>query len=143
METDIPFIKDDLIDDAEKFGGGFFNRKTDLNTLLKIALTENKKEVFADLSFTGKYITGLIKVLNKSQSIPEIENMKQAQKDLFDNINNFVNKLKETISEENEGIKKSFEDEYFILNHQSFENLNKLAEDFDKVKIYLNHLKRE
>jgi hypothetical protein len=143
MNTDVPFIKDDLIEEAEKFSEIFFNRKQDLNALLSIALKENKKEVFADATFTGKYIIGLANVLNKAQNIPGVENIEQVKNDLSGSFNNFIDKLREIISGGNEEIKKSFEAEYFSFNHQSFDNLRKLADDFDKVKIFLNHLKRE
>ena len=143
MKSDIPFLDKNLIDEAEKFSNITLNRKEDVSLLLNCSLKGDKKEVFAELAFTGKYISGLTSVLSKGQNIPEVENLDNVKKDLSDNFESFIGKLREIISQESEEIKKRFEDEYFILNPQSFNNLKMLAADFEKVKVYLNHLKHK
>lgn len=143
MKSDIPFLDKNLIDEAEKFSNITLNRKEDVSLLLNCSLKGDKKEVFAELAFTGKYISGLTSVLSKGQNIPEVENLDNVKKDLSDNFESFINKLREIVSQENEEIKKRFEVEYLTLNPQSFNNLKLLAADFEKVKVYLNHLKHE
>lgn len=143
MNTDVPFIKIDIVEESEKFSEAILNKRNDLILLLDRAIKENKEEVFSELAFTGKYLNGLTKVLNKGQNIPEVESLEHVKKDLADNFNVFKEKLKELISGEGEQILKKYEVEYFSLNHQSFNNLRMLAEDFDKVKVYLNHLKHK
>ncbi len=141
MKSDIPYLNKYIITEVEKFSNGILSRKNDLRLILNWALKEKREEVFADLAFTGKYITGLIKVLNKGQNIPEVENLDQIKKDLSSNFESFINKLKEIILPGDEQIKKNFEAEYFTLTPQSFNNLKMLAGDFAMVKVYLNHLK--
>ena len=143
MNTDVPFIKIDIVEESEKFSEAILNKRNDLILLLDRAIKENKEEVFSELAFTGKYLNGLTKVFNKGQNIPEVESLVHVKKDLADNFNVFKEKLKELISREGEQILKKYEVEYFSLNHQSFNNLRMLAEDFDKVKVYLNHLKHK
>ncbi len=143
MKSDIPFLDKNLIEEAEKFNRISLKRKEDVNLLLNSSLKGDKKELFAELAFTGKYISGLTSVLSKGQNIPEVENLDNVKKDLSDNLESFINNLRDILSQENEEIKKRFEVEYFTLNPQSFNNLKLIAADFEKIKVYLNYLKHE
>jgi hypothetical protein len=143
MKSEIPFLNKNIVEETEKFSNTILNKEDDVFLLLNSSFEGDKKEIFAELAFTGKYITGLTNVLSKGQNIPEVENLDNVKKDLSDNFESFIGKLKEIVSQENEKIKKHFEDEYFILNPQSFNNLKMLVADFEKIKIYLNHLKHE
>ena len=143
MKSDIPFLDKNTVDEAEKFNNKSLDKKDDIVLLLNDSILEDKKEIFAELAFTGKYISGLINVLSKGQNIPEVENLDTIKKDLSDNFESFISKLKEIVSKENEQVQKHFEVEYFTLNSQSFNNLKLLAADFEKIKVYLNHLKRK
>ena len=143
MKSDIPFLNEEIVEEVEKFSNIILNKKNDVVLLLNSSIHGDKKEIFAELAFTGKYISGLTKVLIKGQNIPEAENLDNVKKDLSDNFESFIGKLKEIVSGENEQKKKYFEDEYFTLNPQSLNNLKLLVADFEKIKVYLNHLKHE
>jgi hypothetical protein len=135
-------VHPNFLDDVEKFYGKSLNKKNDLKIILETVDTDEKYKDFENLSFTGKYVNGLFRVLQNSVKIPEVENVDQIKKDLFDNMEKVISQLKEIASSKNEMNKIYFEENYFQLSQSAIQNLQQLVEDFDIIKKYLNHLKR-
>lgn len=131
-----------LLDDVEKFSGKSLNKKNDLTIILEVIDSDEKFMDFENLSFTGKYVNGLFRVIRNSANIPEVENVDQIKKDLSENMEKVISQLKEITLNINEMNKKFFEDNYFQLSQTSLQNLKHLVEDLDIIKKYLNHLKR-
>lgn len=131
-----------FLDEVEKFSGKSLNKKDDLVIILETSDINEKSEDFENLSFTGKYVNGLFRVLKSSVKIPEVENVDQIKKDLTENMEKVISQLKEITINMNEKNKKFFEENYFELSQNSMQNLQKLVEDLDIIKKYLNHLKR-
>jgi len=143
MKNESSFVSGTLIEMSEVFSGKIFIKQNDIKKLLTCAIENKKEEIFTEIAFTGKYLSGLTRVLKSAPGIPEIESLDSIKKDLSENYEKFINSVKILISEEKEQTKKYFGEEYFQLNPRSFENLNLLAGDFEKIKVYLNHLKRK
>jgi hypothetical protein len=132
-----------FLDDVEKFSGKSLNRKDDLADIIEAYKSSNKFEDFENLSFTGKYVNGLFKVLANSTNIPEVENVDHIKKDLSENMEKVISQLKEITSYMNEKNKMLIEENYLKLNQSSLQNLKQIVEDLDIIKKYLNFLKRK
>lgn len=128
--------------DVEKFSGKSLNKKDDLAAIIEAYKSSKKFEGFENLSFTGKYVNGLFKVLANSTNIPEVENVDHIKKDLSENMEKVIAQLKEITSSMNEMDKKFFEENYCQLSQATMQNLQLLVEDLDSIKRYLNQIKR-
>ncbi len=133
----------DFLSEVEKYCGKVLNRKDDLLIIIEAYRNNNKFSDFEKLSFTGKYVNGLLRVLKSSVNIPEVESVDHIKRDLSENMENIVSQLTEVTSNINEKDKNYIEDNYLKLSHISLQNLQQLAEDLDKIKKYLNHIKRD
>ena len=135
-------LQSTFLKDVENFAGKLFNRKDDLKIILEAFNRDDKIEDFEKLTFTGKYVNGLFRVLNSSIKIPEVESVDHIKKDLSENMEKVILQLKEITSKMNAEDKKKIEDNYLQLSHNSLQNLQQFVEDLDNIKKYLNHLKR-
>ena len=136
-------LKSNFLDDVEKFSGKSLNKKDDLADIFEAYKSSKNFEDFESLSFTGKYVNGLFKVLANSTKIPEVENVDHIKKDLSENMEKVISQLKEITSFINEKNKMLIEEDYLKLSQSSLQNLRLLVEDLDIVKKYLNFLKRK
>jgi hypothetical protein len=132
-----------FLDDVEKFSGKSLNKKDDLADIIEAFKSSKKFEDFENLSFTGKYVNGLFKVLANSTKIPEVENVDHIKKDLSENMEKVISELKEITLTMNEKNKMFIEENYLKLSQDSLQNLKQLVEDLDSIKKYLNFLKRK
>lgn len=135
-------LNPNFLDDVEKFSGKSLNKKDDLADIIEACKSAKKFEDFENLSFIGKYVNGLFKVLANSTKIPEVENVDHIKKDLSENMEKVISQLKEITTYMNEKNKMLIEKNYLKLNQSSLQNLSRLVEDLDLIKKYLNHLKR-
>jgi len=136
-------LSPNFLNDIEEFSDKSLNKKSELNIILKACSGDEKFKDFESLSFTGKYVNGLFRVLRNSVKIPEVENVDHIKKDLSENMDKVISQLKEITLNMNAEDKKSFEENYFHLSQSSMQNLQQLVEDLDIIKKYLNHLKRD
>ena len=129
--------------EVENLTGKLFNRKDDLKIIFEAFNRDNKIEDFEKLTFTGKYVNGLFRVLRNSDKIPEVESVDHIKKDLSENMEKVISQLREITFKMNEDDRKKIEDAYLQLSQNSLQNLQLLVEDLDYIKKYLNHLKRK
>ncbi len=141
MTEDVHFINPELPDSAEEFSNKIFLKKRDIKILLESAIKNKKEEVFAALAFNGKYLVGLTKVLRNGSGLPEVKNLEQVKKDISGILEKIVSDMKILISFAIEPVRKQFEDQYFILSKNSLDNLKLIADDFEKIKVFINHQK--
>lgn len=116
--------------------------KHDLHTLVSVAATSSQEELFFSITFSAKYVQGLLRVIQQAVINPEIKNLAQIKKDLAENMEQITGNLKILLANESTEVKEEFEKNYFSLTAESFANLRKLLIDLEWVKIYHNHLKR-
>lgn len=127
---------------VEDYTGSVLLRKDDIHRLIEVVVAEKKEEEFEKLSFTAKYICGMMRVVKNAPGIPEVSSINQIKSDLNDNIKKGIEQLKEIIASGNEDEKDYFEKTYFTLTTQNFTNLTQLFSDLESVKKYINYLKR-
>ncbi len=132
-----------LLDEVEKFNGKSLNRKQDLSIIIDVYNQTGKIEDFEKLSFTGKYLNGLFRVIKSSVKIPEVQSIEHVKKDLSENMEKVISQLREITFKMNDVDKKKIEYNYLELSQHSLQNLQQLVEDLDNIKKYLNHLKRK
>ena len=127
---------------VEGYTGSLLHKKNDINKLIELVVTEKKEEEFERLTFTAKYICGMMRVVKNAPGIPEVSSVDKIKNDLNENMKKGIEQLKEIIASGNESEKDYFEKTYFALTTQSFGNLTQLFSDLESVKKYINHLKR-
>ena len=67
----------------------------------------------------------------------------RVKKDLGENIEKVISRLKEITLNLKEDHKIKIEKNYLALSKESFQNIKLLIEDLDHIKMYLNFLKRK
>lgn len=134
------YFNNDFLTEVEKFTSIRLNKKEDLLVIINACKKSNRESIFEDLCFTGKYISGLFRVLRNSTNLNEVKNIDQIKKDFSDNLEKLRSKLQEIslFTEE----KEQLEESYIQLSQNSLQNLQNLFEDLDSIKKYLNYIKR-
>lgn len=128
---------------VEEYTNNPLERKDDLKKIIDVVLDNSKQDEFEKLTFTAKYICGMLRVLKTAPGIPEINSVDHVKNDLNENMKKGINQLKELISLSVESDKEYFEKIYFTLSQQNITNLSQLFSDLESVKKYLNYLKRK
>ena len=137
-------LKDkNFLEEVEKFTGNLLSNQDDIRKLINAAVSNNKEEEFEKLTFTAKYISGMMRVLKNAPGIPEVSSVDHVRKDLNENMKKGIEQLKEIISASTENIADHFDKKYFTLTQENFVNLTQLFSGLEAVKKYLNYLKRE
>jgi len=133
---------ENFIDNVEDFTTNPIIRKEDIKRLIGIVKDNGKEEEFEKLTFTSKYICGLMRIVKNSSSVPEVNSIENIKADLNENIKNGMELLREIISASDDEEKDHFEKTYLTLTAENFGNLNQLFSDLEAVKKYTNYLKR-
>lgn len=135
-------INENILNDVENFSDSLLKRRADLQIIIDESLQNNYEAEFKELTFTGKYVQGLKRVLQKGADFQEIENLDHVKKDLTENMEKVIGDIRALLIHSSETNKKYFEDSYLSLTPNCFQNLNDLLEDLELVKKYLNYQKR-
>jgi len=135
-------INKDILNEVEIFSDSLLKRKADLQIIIDETIQNNFEAEFEELTFTGKYVQGLKRVLQKGAEFQEIDNLDHVKKDLTENMEKVIGDIKALLIHSSETNKKYFEDTYLSLTPNCFQNLNDLLEDLEWTKKYLNHQKR-
>ena len=132
----------DVLNEVEIFSDSLLKRKADLQIIIDESLQNNFDAEFEELTFTGKYVQGLKRVLQKGADFQEIDNLDHVKKDLTENMENVIGDIRALLIHSSETNKRYFDDTYLSLTPNCFQNLNDLLEDLEWVKKYLNYQKR-
>ena len=133
---------ENFIENVESFTTNPIIRKEDIKRLITIVDENKKEEEFEELTFTSKYICGLMRVVKNAPGVPEVNSVEHIKDDLNENIRKGKEQLREIISNGDVAERGYFEKTYLSMTTESFENLNQLFSDFEAVKKYINYLKR-
>jgi hypothetical protein len=131
----------DVVDQIDEFSQHQLIKKTDLKTLYHLSVEKGNEKAFEDLSFTAKYVKGLIRVLKTGTSNPDVKSLEHIRKDFTHNMQKVVDQMKELVVNADEQIKTYFDSAYFELSNQSMQNLNLLLSDLEWSKKYFNERK--
>lgn len=137
------FLDKNFLDEVEKFTSKSLHQKNNLMIIIDPFNQTNSFEDFENFAFLGKYVNGLFRVLESSGKVTEFQNLEQVKKDLGDNIEKVISRLKEITLNLNGDHKIKIEKNYLALSKESFQNIQLLVEDLDHIKKYLNFLKRD
>ena len=132
-----------IIDEIDDFSLHRLNKKSDLKTLFCLSVKDNKEKTFEELSFTAKYVQGLMRVLKTGTSNPEVKSLEHIRKDFTHNMKKIVDQMKEIVVNADEQIKRYFETTYFDMSQQWMQNLTLILSDLEWAKKYFNMQKRE
>ncbi len=132
-----------FLNEVENYTGSLLQKKEDVKRIINLVVAQKKEENFEELTFTAKYICGMMRVIKTAPGIPEVNSIEHIKGDLSDNIKKGVEQLKQLISAGSETEKNYFDQTYFTLSAQNFTNLSSLFSDLESVKKYLNNLKRQ
>lgn len=127
---------------VEAYTSNPLQRKDDLKKIIGVSISNGKEEEFEKLTFTAKYICGMMRVLKHAPGIPEVNSIDNVKNDLNENMKKGIEQLKEIISFSDDSNREYFDRTYFTLTPQNFANLSQLFSDLESVKKYINHLKR-
>lgn len=132
-----------FLNEVENYTGSLLQKKEDVKRIINLVVAQKKEENFEELTFTAKYICGMMRVIKTAPGIPEVNSIENIKGDLSENIKKGVEQLKQLISAGSETEKNYFDQTYFTLSAQNFTNLSSLFSDLESVKKYLNNLKRQ
>ena len=131
-----------FLDKVEDYTSNPLQRKDDLKKIIDVVTASTKEDKFEKLTFTAKYICGMMRVLKNAPGIPEVNSIDNVKNDLNENMKKGIEQLKEIISCSDARNVEYFDGIYFTLSSQNFANLSQLFSDLESVKKYINHLKR-
>lgn len=129
--------------EVENFTGSPLQKKEDVKRLIDAVGAGGKENEFEELTFTAKYICGMLRVIKNAPGIPEVTSIEHVKSDLSENFKKGIEQLKQILSSASETEQSYFEQTYFILTAQNFANLSGLFSDLESVKKYLNYIKRQ
>ena len=132
-----------IIDEIDEFSQHKLNKKTDLKILYCQSIKDDKEKTFDELSFTAKYVQGLMRVLKTGTGNPEVKSLEHIRKDFTHNMQKIVDQMKEIVANADETVKLYFEKTYFDMSHQGMQNLTLILSDLEWAKKYFNLQKRQ
>jgi hypothetical protein len=133
----------EFLKEIDTFSNVQLKKRDDLHKIFEEIFKENKYQILEEISFTSKYVQGLVRVLKSGAGNADVKNLEHVKIDLSSNINKVIEKIREVISTADEETHKYFEKNYFEMSQHGFLNLNELMTDFEWVKKYLNEQKRK
>ncbi len=128
---------------VEEYTSNQIQRKDDIQKIIDVVSTSGTENQFENLTFTAKYICGMLRVLKSAPGIPEVNSIDHVKNDLNENMKKGIEQLKDIMSLSDESDQKYFNRTYFTLTPQNFTNLTQLFSDLELVKKYINHIKRQ
>lgn len=134
---------DKFIDDVVNFMGKEFTNELDVAKIIESIYTADSHQLLEDIAFTSKFSVGLLSILNNSSTEVSDEYKSNIQSDFEDAVKKLKELFSNSISNFTEAEKSSFESRYFALTQSSFSKFMSLVEDFSKIKLYLNSVKKK
>lgn len=129
----------------KKFGAAYKGKINDaagVEMIITSAYENDKTDLLQDAAFNAKYISGLIRGLNKAGANPEVQKTDHIKKDLAETTEILKEQIKEIIEGDSEA-EDAFEKKYFEPSQDSFRELMALTADLESLKFFLNDLKRK
>ncbi|HPI37183.1 MAG TPA: hypothetical protein PK397_04485 [Ignavibacteriaceae bacterium] len=132
----------EFLNSAAAFHQKEFSCYNDLLILLPTVYSNNRETEFESIIFDAKYVLGLMRVIEKAASNPDVKNIEQIKKDLSETTKKVISALQRIIAG-NEDLSKGFNGKYFVLTGEAFANFRLLLSDLERIKIYSNEMKRK
>ncbi len=137
------FVKaQNFINEVEDFSQIKLNKKAALIRLYEEALKRDKEKLFGELTFSAKYVQGLLRVLKSSAGKTDIQNLDTIKKDFTSNMEKVVEQIKEILAESDVEVQQYFNQNFLELSSQGLLELSELLHDLEWVKMYTNRNKK-
>jgi hypothetical protein len=129
----------DLILDIKEYSGGKLRNDFELSALIEHTINKNNQKTFNDIIFKAKFLKGLSRVL--AGKIESNESREKLFSEYTEEIKNFTELIKDTLSKLDPVITGMFMQKFFELTPECFMNLNLLIEDLSVCKDFFNDKK--
>ncbi len=108
------YFKDsrELLKNVDKFSNFKLVRRDDLQILFAEGVKAKNKELFEDLTFTAKYVKGLMRVMKMGQENSEVKSIDHVKADLAKNMEKVVGQIRELISGSSDADRKYIEENF-------------------------------
>ncbi len=126
-----------IISDINDVSRNFIKNNYEVSALIEISFNSGKLELFRDLIFTSKYLTGLKNVLN-SDKLSGKDYIDKTYADFNAILQKVFDKVKLLLTNEDKEVNDFFEKKYFMMSHDSISNMIDLANDLSFCKEYMN-----
>lgn len=132
-----------LIEEISKYSSNQLKRKKDLETIIDLSYSDDHEQYLKELTFTSKYVQGLLRILTLGTSNSEQQNISLINRDISTNLQKIREKIEQIIFNSDDKTKQYFRENYLRLSQDNLLNLIELINDLEWTKKYLNYLKRE
>lgn len=132
-----------LAEEINQFSGNQLKRKKDLETIIDLVYADDHEQYLMDLTFTSKYIQGLLRILKLGTANTEMQNISLIKRDISTNLEKIREKIEQIILDSDDQTRQYFRENYLRLSQDNLLNLIELINDLEWTKKYLNYLKRK
>ena len=132
-----------LVEEINKYSSNQLKRKKDLETIIDLSYSDDNEQYLKELTFTSKYVQGLLRILTLGTSNSELQNISIIKKDISTNLEKIREKIEQIIFNSDDQTKQYFRENYLRLSQDNLLNLIELINDLEWTKKYLNYLKRK
>lgn len=132
---------EDILAGVEELSENLLRARDDFKLILEASISSQRFDELSDLAFQAKYVSGLMKVIQKREALVEEEYFKKVGEEFQTSYQKIKLLLQRILENSSDFVKNIFEEKYFQLSHSSLENLNRLCEDLAIFKLYLIDLK--
>lgn len=126
---------------VEEIAKGRLQLRSDVERLIDLAIRNKKVSLLEELSFHAKFSIGLLRVIQKKESVVDEQYFLKAEEEYKESIRHIKDLLHQLMNDENDFIKSIYSEKFFQLTQQSLSNLNMLCSDLGYLKLYFNDLK--
>ncbi|MFA7420011.1 MAG: hypothetical protein WCZ90_10025 [Melioribacteraceae bacterium] len=134
-------LPEEILSAVEDLNGNPLRARDDFKLILEASISSQRFDELSDLAFQAKYVSGLMKVIQKREAIVDEEYFKKVGEEFQVSYQKIKLLLQPILENSSNFVKNIFEEKYFQLSHSSLENMNRLCEDLAILKLYLNDLK--
>ena len=130
-----------ILNKLDELSDGKLKFRDDIEKLVDTAIADNKMKLLEEISFTAKFIQGLLSIIQKKDDTIDPAYFEKAVGEYTEAVSGIKNQLEELISANSEFYKSIFSAKFFSMTQASLQNLNYLCADLSYLKLFFNDLK--
>lgn len=127
---------------VDEFSGKKLNLRDELCVIVEYFASANDADKFEELIFKAKYLNGLMNVFSSAAKNSEVTNTEQIKEDFTHNFGLFRDILSSVTASLEENLQEEFQRKFLELSPEAMMNTKTLIGDLDRVKRYLNDVRR-
>ena len=130
-----------ILNKLDELSDGKLKFRDDIEKLVDTAIADNKMKLLEEISFTAKFIQGLLSIIQKKDDNIDPAYFEKAVGEYTEAVSGIKNQLEELISANSEFYKSIFSEKFFSMTQVSLQNLNNLCADLSYLKLFFNDQK--